>query len=192
MIGKEFQRTDKRNIMGGPWSCLWGSSEWTISLPGWKVGVGGTRAGTSIVRNDPDKIRAAIGTVSRGFRLAMLTFATGQYIGHPSIVLSKDAESLAKPTRILDVACSQGNTDDPLPTAREAIGSVICHDSRPRTLSRNLQLIDKLEETTQRTGCRSGQLIMAWSTNQAEDIIAITLIKRIKYLQEKIGSLDVN
>lgn len=113
-------------------------------------------------------------------------------IGHPSIVLCKDAESLAKPTRILDVACSQGNTDDPLPTAREAIGSVICHDSRPRTLSRNLQLIDKLEETTQRTGCRSGQLIMAWSTNQAEDIIAITLIKRIKYLQEKIGSLDVN
>ena len=101
MIGKEFHRTDKRNIMGGPWSCLWGSSEWTISLPGWKVGVGGTRAGTSIVRNDPDKIRAAIGTVSRGFRLAMLTFATGQckawgyssWLLQRSVALERDAHS---------------------------------------------------------------------------------------------------
>ena len=56
---------------------------------------------------------------------------------------------------------------------------------------KNLQLVDKLKEIGERKGCTSGQLTLAWLTNQGDDIFAIPGTKKVKYLEENMGALNV-
>ena len=56
---------------------------------------------------------------------------------------------------------------------------------------KNLKLVDKLKEIGERKSCTSGQLTLAWLINQGEDIFAIPGTKKIKYLEENIGALNV-
>ena len=56
---------------------------------------------------------------------------------------------------------------------------------------KNLDLVRKIEGLAKKKGCTSGQLCLAWLLKQGEDIIPIPGTKKIKYLEENMGSLQV-
>lgn len=56
---------------------------------------------------------------------------------------------------------------------------------------RNLQLVETLRAIADKKGCTSGQLSLAWLMNQGDDIFPIPGTKRIKYLEENMGALNV-
>lgn len=56
---------------------------------------------------------------------------------------------------------------------------------------KNLDLVAKIEEMAEEKGCRPAQLALAWLLAQGEDIVPIPGTKRIKYLDENIGALEV-
>ncbi|KAI4098888.1 MAG: hypothetical protein L6R37_006251 [Teloschistes peruensis] len=56
---------------------------------------------------------------------------------------------------------------------------------------KNLQLVDTLAEIAKRKKVTSGQLTLAWLMRQGEDIIPIPGTKKIRYLEENMGALDV-
>ncbi|KAB5511238.1 NADP-dependent oxidoreductase domain-containing protein [Coniochaeta sp. 2T2.1] len=56
----------------------------------------------------------------------------------------------------------------------------------------NMQLVELLKSMAEKKGCTPGQLSLAWIMAQGEDIIPIPGTKRIKYLEENLGALDVN
>jgi aryl-alcohol dehydrogenase-like predicted oxidoreductase len=56
---------------------------------------------------------------------------------------------------------------------------------------RNLDLVDKVRELAERKGCKPSQLALAWLLAQGDDIVPIPGTKRIKYLEENLGALDV-
>lgn len=56
---------------------------------------------------------------------------------------------------------------------------------------KNLDLVTKIEELAREKGCRPAQLALAWLLAQGEDIVPIPGTKRIKYLDENIGALEV-
>jgi aryl-alcohol dehydrogenase-like predicted oxidoreductase len=57
--------------------------------------------------------------------------------------------------------------------------------------ARNLALVDKARELAAARGCTPSQLALAWVLAQGEHIVPIPGTKRIKYLDENIGALDV-
>jgi aryl-alcohol dehydrogenase-like predicted oxidoreductase len=56
---------------------------------------------------------------------------------------------------------------------------------------KNLQLVKKIEELATSKGCTASQLALAWVLAQGDDIFPIPGTKRIKYLEENIGALNV-
>jgi aryl-alcohol dehydrogenase-like predicted oxidoreductase len=56
---------------------------------------------------------------------------------------------------------------------------------------RNLDLVDKVQELVEHKGCKPSQLALAWLLAQGDDIVPIPGTKRIKYLEENLGALDV-
>lgn len=56
---------------------------------------------------------------------------------------------------------------------------------------KNLKLVDGLVELAKKKGCTAGQLTLAWLLAQGDDIIPIPGTKKIKYLEENLGALDV-
>jgi aryl-alcohol dehydrogenase-like predicted oxidoreductase len=56
---------------------------------------------------------------------------------------------------------------------------------------KNLALVSRLEEVAANKGCTAAQLAMAWVLAQGEDIVPIPGTKRVKYLEDNIGSADV-
>ncbi|MEN3316127.1 MAG: hypothetical protein V7605_2361, partial [Acidimicrobiaceae bacterium] len=56
---------------------------------------------------------------------------------------------------------------------------------------RNLDLVDKVRELASEKGCTPGQLALAWLLAQGEDIVPIPGTKRVRYLEENLGALDV-
>jgi len=56
---------------------------------------------------------------------------------------------------------------------------------------KNIQLVQKIEEIAKRKGCAAAQLALAWVLAQGDHIFPIPGTKRIKYLEENIGSLNV-
>lgn len=57
---------------------------------------------------------------------------------------------------------------------------------------KNLNLVEAIKEMASQKKCTPSQLALAWLLNQGEDIVPIPGTKRIKYLEENIGALDVN
>lgn len=57
--------------------------------------------------------------------------------------------------------------------------------------SKNLKLADEIGALAKRKGCTAGQLTLAWLMAQGEDIIPIPGTKKIKYLEENVGALEV-
>jgi aryl-alcohol dehydrogenase-like predicted oxidoreductase len=57
--------------------------------------------------------------------------------------------------------------------------------------NKNLELVAKIGELAAAKGCTPGQLALAWVLAQGPDIIPIPGTKRVKYLEENLGALDV-
>ena len=56
---------------------------------------------------------------------------------------------------------------------------------------RNLQLAAHVKNLAQRKGCSSAQLALAWVLAQGDDIVPIPGTKRVRYLEDNLGALDV-
>lgn len=57
--------------------------------------------------------------------------------------------------------------------------------------NKNLQLVKKIEALAERKGCTTSQLTLAWVLAQGEHIFPIPGTKRIKYLEENAGAINV-
>jgi aryl-alcohol dehydrogenase-like predicted oxidoreductase len=56
---------------------------------------------------------------------------------------------------------------------------------------KNLDLVARIEEIAREKGCTPSQLALAWVLAQGDDIVPIPGTKRVKYLEENVGALDV-
>ena len=56
---------------------------------------------------------------------------------------------------------------------------------------KNLDLVKKIETLARGKGCTPSQLALAWVLAQGDDIVPIPGTKRVKYLDENLGALDV-
>ncbi|TVY85091.1 Aldo-keto reductase yakc [NADP(+)] [Lachnellula suecica] len=56
---------------------------------------------------------------------------------------------------------------------------------------KNLKLVDGLVSLAKKKNCTPGQLTLAWLMAQGDDIIPIPGTKKIKYLEENLGALNV-
>jgi aryl-alcohol dehydrogenase-like predicted oxidoreductase len=57
---------------------------------------------------------------------------------------------------------------------------------------KNLDLVRKIEEMAARKGCKPSQLALAWVLAQGQDIVPIPGTKKLKYLEENSGAVDVS
>ena len=58
-------------------------------------------------------------------------------------------------------------------------------------LRANLVLVERVRELAAAKGCTPGQLALAWVLAQGPDVAPIPGTKRIPYLEENVGALDV-
>jgi aryl-alcohol dehydrogenase-like predicted oxidoreductase len=56
---------------------------------------------------------------------------------------------------------------------------------------RNIQLVREVERMAKEKGCTTAQLALAWVLAQGDDIVPIPGTKRIRYLDDNIGALEV-
>ena len=59
-------------------------------------------------------------------------------------------------------------------------------------LQTNLRLVEAVELLAKKKACTSAQLSLAWLLAQDDNIIPIPGTKRLQYLQENIGAVDVH
>jgi aryl-alcohol dehydrogenase-like predicted oxidoreductase len=57
---------------------------------------------------------------------------------------------------------------------------------------KNLELVEKIEELAAAKGCTPSQLALAWVLAQGDDIVPIPGTKRVKYLDENLGAVNVH
>lgn len=58
-------------------------------------------------------------------------------------------------------------------------------------MRKNLELVDKFQEMAAQKGCTAGQLTLAWLLSLGDDIIPIPGTKKIEYLEENTGAVDI-
>jgi aryl-alcohol dehydrogenase-like predicted oxidoreductase len=58
-------------------------------------------------------------------------------------------------------------------------------------LTRNRELVERLESMASEKGCTVGQLVLAWLLAQGPDVVPIPGTKRRARLEENVGALDV-
>jgi aryl-alcohol dehydrogenase-like predicted oxidoreductase len=56
---------------------------------------------------------------------------------------------------------------------------------------KNLDLVAHLEQVARQKKCTPSQLALAWLLAQGQDVVPIPGTKRVKYLEENVGALDV-
>ena len=59
-------------------------------------------------------------------------------------------------------------------------------------LEQNLRLASKVAELAEEKGCAPGQLALAWVLAQGDDVVPIPGTKRVRYLEENLGALEVS
>ncbi len=57
--------------------------------------------------------------------------------------------------------------------------------------ARNLEMLARVRAIARAKGCTSGQLALAWVLARGDDIVAIPGTKRLQYLEENVGAVDV-
>ena len=57
--------------------------------------------------------------------------------------------------------------------------------------AKNLELVDQVRTLAAEKGCTPGQLALAWVLAQGDDVAPIPGTKRVAYLEENVGALDV-
>ena len=63
--------------------------------------------------------------------------------------------------------------------------------SQGANFDKNLELVKLIEQMAKQKGCTPAQLALAWLLHQGEDIVPIPGTKRVRYLEENVGALDV-
>ena len=58
-------------------------------------------------------------------------------------------------------------------------------------LTKNLELIRRLEQVARQKGCTAAQVALAWVLAQGRDIVPIPGTKHLRYLNENVGALSV-
>jgi aryl-alcohol dehydrogenase-like predicted oxidoreductase len=58
-------------------------------------------------------------------------------------------------------------------------------------LTKNLELVDKVREIAAEKGVTATQLALAWVLARGEDVVPIPGTKRVRYLEENVGAVDV-
>ena len=58
-------------------------------------------------------------------------------------------------------------------------------------LDANLVLVDRVQALAEQKGCTPGQLALAWVLAQGNDVVPIPGTKRVTYLEENTGSVDI-
>jgi aryl-alcohol dehydrogenase-like predicted oxidoreductase len=58
-------------------------------------------------------------------------------------------------------------------------------------LEANLALVQRIREIAEEKGCTPGQLALAWVLAQGDDVAPIPGTKRVRYLEENVGALEV-
>jgi len=58
-------------------------------------------------------------------------------------------------------------------------------------LTVNLALVDRIRALAAEHDCTPGQLALAWALAQGEDVVPIPGTKRVRYLEENVGALEV-
>src|SRR5947209_3559655 len=56
---------------------------------------------------------------------------------------------------------------------------------------RNLDLVAKVREIAAEKGATPGQLALAWLLSRGDDVVPIPGTKRVRYLEENLGAVDV-
>jgi aryl-alcohol dehydrogenase-like predicted oxidoreductase len=56
---------------------------------------------------------------------------------------------------------------------------------------RNLELVRHVEQLAQAKRCTPAQIALAWLLNRGSDVVPIPGTKRVKYLEENVGALEV-
>ena len=80
----------------------------------------------------------------------------------------------------------------------EAVGD--SKDKRPHVMPRfmganrdkNVKLVSQFKVLADKKGCTTPQLAIAWLLKQGDDVIPIPGTKKLKYLEENWGALDVH
>src|SRR6478736_4710753 len=57
---------------------------------------------------------------------------------------------------------------------------------------KNIELVGEVEAMAREKGCTAAQLALAWVLAQGDDIVPIPGTKRVRYLDENIGALDIS
>jgi aryl-alcohol dehydrogenase-like predicted oxidoreductase len=57
--------------------------------------------------------------------------------------------------------------------------------------AKNLDLVEQVRKLAADKGCTPGQLALAWVLAQGPDVVPIPGTKRVHYLEENVGALDV-
>jgi aryl-alcohol dehydrogenase-like predicted oxidoreductase len=57
---------------------------------------------------------------------------------------------------------------------------------------KNVKLVSQFKALAEKRGCTTSQLAIAWLLKQGDDVIPIPGTKKLKYLEENWGSLDVH
>src|SRR5579862_9067807 len=62
---------------------------------------------------------------------------------------------------------------------------------RGENFAKNLDLVAQVRQLAAEKGCTPAQLALAWVLAQGDDVVPIPGTKRVKYLEENAGALDV-
>jgi aryl-alcohol dehydrogenase-like predicted oxidoreductase len=63
---------------------------------------------------------------------------------------------------------------------------------QPDAINKNLELAEHVKRLAQRKGCTPAQLVLAWVLAQGDDVVPIPGTKRVKYLEENLGAINVS
>jgi aryl-alcohol dehydrogenase-like predicted oxidoreductase len=61
----------------------------------------------------------------------------------------------------------------------------------PENFQKNFELVDKVKEIAAEKGCTPAQLALAWVLAQWEGIVPIPGTRRVRYLEDNVGALNV-
>jgi aryl-alcohol dehydrogenase-like predicted oxidoreductase len=62
---------------------------------------------------------------------------------------------------------------------------------QPGNFEQNLRLVEAVEHVAERHGCTKAQVALAWVLSRGDDIIPIPGTKRVQYLEDNVGALNV-
>ena len=78
----------------------------------------------------------------------------------------------------------------------DALDATDARRTHPRfqgdNLAANVRLADAVKALAQRKGCTPAQLALAWLLSRGEDVIPIPGTKRVRYLEDNAGAVNVH